>query len=183
MIERETDILIIGSGAGGGTVAAELAPLAKSGVRVLVLEQGARFAPSEMTGQELEMAHALYADDGGFLTAEGTMSLAFARAYGGSTLVYTGTSLIVPKRVIEPWGVADLTHADLATRSAKYLAQNNVHKLAPELLNENNTLFVKGCDAAGFHAEQFPVNLRGCKGSSLCNLGCPNGAKMGTHAV
>ena len=183
MIERETDILIIGSGAGGGTVAAELAPLAKSGVRVLVLEQGARFAPSEMTGQELEMAHALYADDGGFLTAEGTMSLAFARAYGGSTLVYTGTSLVVPKRVIEHWDVADLTHADLATRSAKYLAQNNVHKLAPDLLNENNTLFVKGCDAAGFHAEQFPVNLRGCKGSSLCNLGCPNGAKMGTHAV
>jgi choline dehydrogenase-like flavoprotein len=27
------------------------------------------------------------------------------------------------------------------------------------------------------------VNVRGCRGSSLCNLGCPNGAKQGTHKV
>jgi len=25
--------------------------------------------------------------------------------------------------------------------------------------------------------------VKGCRGSSLCNLGCPNGAKQGTHAV
>ena len=183
MIERDYDIVIIGSGAGGGTVAAELAPLVKQGVRVLVLEQGPRVAANEMTGQEVEMAGALYADDGGFLTAQGTMSLAFARAYGGSTLVYTGTSLVVPERVIRHWNVPGLAHDDIVARSAKYLAQNNVHRLPSEEVNENNRLFVAGCEAAGYHAEQFPVNVRGCKGSSLCNLGCPNGAKMGTHAV
>ena len=183
MNERETDILIIGSGAGGGTVAAELAPMTRSGVRILVLERGARFSPAEMTGQELEMARALYADDGGFLTKQGTMSLAFARAYGGSTLVYTGTSLVVPERVIRHWALPGLDHADIAKRSAKYLAQNNVHVLPPNEINDNNNLFVKGCDAAGFKAEQFPVNVKGCMGSSLCNLGCPNGAKMGSHAV
>ena len=40
MIEREYDVVIVGSGAGGGTVAQELAPLVKDGVRVLLLEQG-----------------------------------------------------------------------------------------------------------------------------------------------
>lgn len=183
MIARDYDIVIIGSGAGGGTVAAELAPMTKAGVRILVLEQGPRVSPAEMTGREVEMASALYADDGGFLTAQGTMSLAFARAYGGSTLVYTGTSLVAPERVIRHWNVRDITHTDIARRSAKYLAQNNVHVLPPEELNENNRLFVTGCHTAGYRAEQFPVNVRGCKGSSLCNLGCPNGAKMGTHAV
>jgi choline dehydrogenase-like flavoprotein len=183
MNDREFDIVIIGSGAGGGTVAQELSPMAKSGVRILVLEQGPRLAPHEFDGREVEMASALYADGGGFLTADGTMTLAFARAYGGSTLVYTGTSLVAPERVIRAWGVPGVTHDDIAKRSAKYLTQNNVHLLPPEEINDNNRLFVNGCAGAGFHPHQFPVNVRGCKGSSLCNLGCPNGAKMGTNAV
>jgi hypothetical protein len=37
--------------------------------------------------------------------------------------------------------------------------------------------------SAGYAPHQFPVNVRGCRGSSLCNLGCPNGAKQGTHKV
>ena len=42
---------------------------------------------------------------------------------------------------------------------------------------------MQGANAAGYHAEQFPLNLKGCLGSSLCNLGCPNAAKQGTHRV
>jgi len=68
-------------------------------------------------------------------------------------------------------------------RSRVYAEQNNVHLLAADLLNDNNRLFVQGCAEAGYHTEQFPLNLRGCKGSSLCNLGCPNAAKQGTHRV
>ena len=177
------DVVIVGSGAGGGTVAAELAPMVRDGRRVLVLEKGPRFHASEFTGRELEMAGALYHDAGGFLTADGTMTLAFAHAYGGSTLVYTGTSLIVPERVIRDWDVPGLTHDDVVRRSRKYLAQNNVHYLPPDRINDNNRLFVKGAQAAGYHVEQFPLNLNGCIGASVCNLGCPNAAKMGTHAV
>jgi choline dehydrogenase-like flavoprotein len=111
------------------------------------------------------------------------MTLAFGRAYGGSTVVYTGTSLIAPPRVIRSWEVPGLDHADIERRSRKYLAQNNVHLLEPELLNDNNRLFAEGCRRLGLAAEQFPLNVKGCMGSSLCNLGCPNLAKMGTHRV
>jgi len=183
MIEREYDIVIVGSGAGGGTVAQALAPMVQEGVRILVLEQGPRLSDAEFTGRELEMADALYEDGGGFLTADGTMTLAFGRALGGSTVVYTGTSLVAPERVIRAWAVPGLDHADLARRSAVYAAQNNVHPLAPDLINDNNRLFVEGCRKAGYQAEQFPLNVRGCRGSSLCNLGCPNAAKMGTARV
>jgi choline dehydrogenase-like flavoprotein len=177
------DVVIVGSGAGGGTVAQELAPLARAGRRVLVLEQGPRFHTEEMTGRELEMAPALYADHGGFLTAQGTMTLAFARAYGGSTVVYTGTSLIAPERVIRRWDVPGLEQEDLAARSRKFMARNNVHYLEPEEVNENNRLFVHGAERAGYHAEQFPLNVKGCRGAGLCNLGCPNAAKQGTDRV
>jgi choline dehydrogenase-like flavoprotein len=183
VIQREYDVVIIGSGAGGGTVALGLAPLAEQGRRVLVLEQGPRLGGEEFSGEEIEMAEALYADSGGFLTSDGAMTLAFGRVYGGSTAVYTGTSLIAEARVIDGWDVPGLAHADLVERSRRFAGQNNVHLLEPHEINENNTLFVKGCERAGFEAHQFPVNVKGCLGSSLCNLGCPNGAKQGTDRV
>ncbi|MGE5345102.1 MAG: GMC family oxidoreductase N-terminal domain-containing protein [Acidithiobacillales bacterium] len=183
MNEKTYDVVVIGSGAGGGTVAEGLGPLARAGYRVLVLEKGARLRDEEFTGREAEMADALYEDGGGFLTADGTMTLAFGRAWGGSTVVYTGTSLIAPERVIRGWSVPGVTHADVERRSRKYAEENNVHLLAPELINDNNRLFVEGCLKAGYRAEQFPLNVKGCLGSSLCNLGCPNAAKQGTHRV
>src|SRR5213594_4173021 len=181
--DRSYDIVVIGSGAGGGAVAQELAPLVRDGVRVLVLEKGPRLADHEFTGRELEMAEALYQDGGAFLTHDGTMTLAFASAYGGSTVVYTGTSLRAPERVIRAWAVPGLDHADLTARSAKYAEQNNVHALDEALINDNNRLFVVGGRKAGYQVEQFPVNVKGCRGSSLCNLGCPNQAKQGTNRV
>lgn len=183
MIERDYDIVIIGSGAGGGTMAQELAPLVRAGKRIVVLEQGPKLEDHEFTGRELEMSADLYEEGGGFMTAEGTMTLAFGRQYGGSTVVYTGTSIVAPGRVIRRWSVPGLEHGDIERRSQKYMAQNSVHYLPRVLINENNKLFAEGCARAGFHAEQFPLNLKGCKGSSLCNLGCPNAAKMGTNRV
>jgi len=177
------DVVIVGSGAGGGTVAQELTPLVQSGKRVLVLERGPRFRDEEFTGHELDMADGLYLDGGGFLTADGAMTLAVGQAYGGSTVMYTGTSLHAPARVIEGWGVQGLGHDDLVERSRKYAEEGHVHRLPDKEINDNNRLFVEGAKAAGFTPEQFPVNVKGCLGSSLCNLGCPNGAKQGTHKV
>jgi choline dehydrogenase-like flavoprotein len=183
MGDRSYDVVIVGSGAGGGVVAQRLAALAERGGRILLLEKGARFDEEEFTGHELEMAPALYEDSGGFLTADGTMTLALGRAYGGSTVVYTGTSLVVPERVIRKWGIPGLEHTDVKARTLRYMGENNVHYLDPAEINDNNRLFVEGCRATGYEARQFPVNVKGCRGSSLCNLGCPNAAKQGTHRV
>jgi choline dehydrogenase-like flavoprotein len=180
---RSYDIAIVGSGAGGGAVAQELSALCRDGVRVVLLEKGPKLRDDEFTGRELEMSQALYEDGGAFLTADGTMTLAFGSAYGGSTVVYTGTSLLPTPRVIEHWNVPGLTHQEVQERARKFIGENNVHLLDDELINENNRLFVEGCRRLGYRAEQFPVNVKGCRGSSLCNLGCPNQAKQGTNRV
>jgi choline dehydrogenase-like flavoprotein len=177
------DIVIVGSGAGGGTVAQELSPLCRQGLRIAVLEKGPRLRDEEFTGRELEMAGALYEDGGGFLTADGAMTIAFGCAYGGSTVVYTGTSMLPPQRVIDRWNVPGLTHADLDCRARKFMAENNAHLVEDDLINENNKLFVEGCRKLNYDVRQFPVNIRGCRGSSLCNLGCPNQAKQGTDRL
>jgi len=183
MTRLSYDIVIVGSGAGGGTVAQELSPLCAKGARILVLEKGPKLRDDEFTGKEVEMSQALYGDGGGFLTADRTMTLAFGCAYGGSTVVYTGTSLLPPERVIAGWNVPGLTLDEITRRAAKYKEQNHVHLLPDSEINQNNRLFVEGCRRLGYRAEQFPVNIKGCRGSSLCNLGCPNQAKQGTNRV
>ncbi|MEP7345729.1 MAG: GMC family oxidoreductase [Gemmatimonadaceae bacterium] len=183
MTDLSYDVVIVGSGAGGGTVAQELGVLARAGKKVLVLEQGPKLEDHEFNGQELDMSSALYEDGGGFLTADGSMTLAFGRQYGGSTVMSTGASLVAPDHVIRAWCVPGLEWNDIDRRSRKFMAQNDVHFLPRVLINQNNKLFVTGCLRAGFKAEQFPLNLRGCKGASLCNLGCPNAAIMGTHRI
>lgn len=183
MPERIFDIVIVGSGAGGGTVAKELSRLAAKGLRIAVLEWGPKLREDEFTGRELEMASRLYFDAGGFLTRDKSMTLAFAKLYGGSTVVYTGTSLTLPKETHERWGVPGLEYDDLRRRSEKYLTENNVHKLDPSLVNDNNRLFREACEKLGYRVEQFPINVKGCHGAGLCNLGCPNAAKQGTNRV
>lgn len=183
MVELDFDVVIIGSGAGGGAVASELAELARQGAKIAVLEWGPKFVEEAFTGQEFEMAERLYFDGGAFMTRDRSMSLAFAKAYGGSTVVYTGTSLTISEEDFSRWGLPDVSWPDLMRRSAKFLEQNSVHLLPPEDLNDNNQLFAKGCKALGYEAKQFPVNLKGCQGAGLCNLGCPHGAKQGTHRV
>ncbi len=181
--EREFDVVVIGSGAGGGTAARELSALCGQGLKVAVLEAGPEYRDADFTGNELEMAGRLYFGGGGILTQDKTMTLAFARAWGGSTVVYTGTSLPLPLQRWKRWGVPGLDWEDLRRRSAKYLNENNCHLLDESLLNENNRLFRAGCRSLGLRVEQFPVNLKDCRGGGRCNLGCGHGAKQGTHRV
>lgn len=183
MIDREYDILIIGSGAGGAVVAKELSPLCADGLKIAVLEWGPKLAPADYESSEVEMVRRLYFDNGGLLTQDRSITMAFGKAYGGSTAVYTGTSLIIPEDTVKKWQVPGLEWRDLEQRSRKYMEENSVHLLSKEEINENNRLFFKGCTRLGYEVTQFPVNVKNCTGAGRCNIGCANMAKQGTHVV
>jgi choline dehydrogenase-like flavoprotein len=179
----EYDIVIVGSGAGGGTVAKELSSLCAQGLKIALLEWGGHFEKKDNTREEVPMAEKYYFDNGGFQTSSQDMTLAFAKAVGGSTTVYTGTSITAPDHVIQKWAVPSLTPEDLQPRFEKYKTENNVHLYPENEINENNKLFVKGCETLGWQCEQFPVNTRECQGLAMCNLGCAVHAKQGTAVV
>ena len=183
MIDKQYDILIIGSGSGGGVMAKELSELCAAGKRIALLEWGPKLRPEEFTGDELEMTRRLYFDNGGMLTKDRSITLAFGKAYGGSTVVYTGTSLIIPESVLASWKIAGLEFEDIERRSKKYFRDNNIHFIDEELINDNNRLFYEGCQALGYDVIRFPVNVKDCTGSGMCNIGCPSMAKQGTHVV
>lgn len=179
----EYDVVIIGSGAGGGTVAKELAPLCAAGARIALLEWGGPFNAKDLSRQEIPEARAHYFDYGGFQTRQRDLTLAFAKAVGGSTSVYTGTSLTAQASVLGKWAVPGVTPSDLAPRFAKYIKENNVHNYEEAEINENNRLFIEACKKLGWQADQFPINTRGCVGLATCNLGCAVDAKQGTAQV
>ncbi|MCB0621475.1 MAG: GMC family oxidoreductase [Saprospiraceae bacterium] len=181
-MNKEYDLIIVGSGAGGATVASRLAPLAKQGVRIALLEAGPHFSNRYFTQREIEMFDLFY-DRGAWPTADGAVTVSFGKAVGGSTLMYTGVTFRLPDDVCRQWGVEGLTPEDLAPRFARLEKEVNVMTPGPEMVNENNRLFRKGCEALDLPVKDIQLNLDGCEQMGFCNLGCVRHHKQGTAAV
>ena len=184
MREKSYDVVIVGSGAGGGTVAKELAPLAAAGKKIAVLEWGPKLAESEYTGREMEMAKKLYVDSGGFITAradDDARVRARVRRLDGRLHRHLADHPARHRRALEG------ARARLG-RPCPPLARLHGGEQRPPARATSSSTTTTACSSTaarswGYRVEQFPINVKGCKGSSLCNLGCPNAAKQGTHRV
>ena len=86
--ELSCDAVVVGSGAGGAVVAAELADAGKD---VIVLELGGYYNEGDFNQLELPMLQKLYLDGGASATAEG-MALVAGSCLGGGTVVNYTTS-------------------------------------------------------------------------------------------
>lgn len=81
-IHLECDVVIVGSGSGGGVMAAALA---KQGFKVVVLEKGNYFAAQDMTTLEGPGMINLYEKMGCMATDDGGVELIAGKAVGGGT--------------------------------------------------------------------------------------------------
>lgn len=176
------DIVIIGSGAGGGTVADRLIPLAKSGVKIAILESGPHYPRGYFTQREIEMM-GLLRNNGAWPTKDGAITIAAGHAVGGSTLMYTGVTFRAPDNVIEEWNVPGLTPGDLKGRFDRLWKELNVTEPGPDMVNDNNRLFREGCEKLGWSVNKIHLNIKDCKQEGFCNIGCSGGAKQGTTEV
>ena len=107
------DAVIVGSGAGGGIMAAELAAAGKD---VLVIEKGGYYNEADFSGLEAEMTPQLFLRRGALSTADLGMVVLAGSALGGGTIVNWSTSLRTPPEVLEEWerqhGLDGATSAD-----------------------------------------------------------------------
>ena len=184
-LKSHYDVVIIGSGAGGGTVA-DVVSREAPGADVLVLEGGPLWPHERFNERERDMAR-LYFSRGAVFSEEMNVGVAAASAVGGSTVVYTGVSFRPPDAVVATWreryGLEFLT-PDFVHRTLDAIEDDlNVHALDRSWDNDNNRLFKAGCDALGIPAKRLRLNLRGCEELGFCNLGCRVGAKQGTMEV
>ncbi len=174
----DCDVVIVGSGAGGATMAVELA---EAGVDVVVIEEGGYHPTESFSADSMRALRTLYRDGGGGM-AVGRPSVVFAegRCVGGSTVVNGGMSWRTPERVLERWsaaGVLGLREREMETWFAKAEARHAVGLQDPETIGRDSELMRAGAVAKGW---AVVPNRRGqlhCAGTNNCTSGCPTGAK------
>lgn len=175
----EADVVIVGSGAGGGT-AAEI--LSAAGLKVLMLEEGALYTAADFKDMdELRGFGTLYQEGAGRMTSDGAVYIFQGRSVGGSTTVNWTTSLRTPEPTLAHWGrefgLRDSAAADMAPWFARMEERLGVAPWATEP-NRNNALLRDGCDKLGWGWKVIPRNVRGCWNLGYCGLGCPTNAKQ-----
>jgi choline dehydrogenase-like flavoprotein len=173
------DVCVVGAGAGGAVVAAELA---EGGARVIVLEQGPDHAADDFTARPPEMLGRLYRD-GGQTATLGTppILLPTGRGIGGTTLINSGTCFRTPAHVLERWrrehGL-ELDEPALRPCFERVETALSVAEVAPELAGANAAIAKRGAERLGWSHGYLRRNARGCVGSGVCAYGCPASAKQ-----
>ncbi|HUP92619.1 MAG TPA: GMC family oxidoreductase [Solimonas sp.] len=175
----EADVVIVGTGAGGGT-AAEI--LSAKGLKVLMLEEGPLKTAAHFRDMDESRAFGeLYQEGAGRATSDGAVSILQGRSVGGTTTVNWTSSFRTPAPTLAHWAA----HHNVADSSAAAMApwfQQMEERLgvapwagAP---NQNNDVLRRGCEQLGWEWHVIPRNVRGCWNSGYCGLGCPVNAKQ-----
>ena len=170
----DADVCVIGSGAGGGVVAAELAA---AGRRVIVLERARPRFEDQFDGRELAGYAALFVDRGIAATEDRAIALLAGSALGGGTIVNWNTSLRISPAVAQEWraaGVEDLTqHYDSVVRRTDVDTDESER-------NGANAALERGSRELGAGTSTIARNVKGCGDCGSCTLGCRLGAKQST---
>jgi len=177
----DADVCVVGAGAGGAVVAAELA---EGGARVLVLEQGPRHDADGFTARPPEMLARLYRDSCQTATVGAPpILLPLGRGLGGTTLVNSGTCLRAPPHVLERWAAEfglEIDEATLRPCFERVEQALSVTEVTPELAGANAEVARRGAERLGWSHGYLRRNARGCVGSGVCVFGCPTSAKQHT---
>lgn len=150
-LELEADVVVVGTGAGGGTTA-EI--LSAAGLKVLLVEEGPLKTSSDFKMQEADAYPELYQEGIGRMSKDGAITILQGRAVGGTTLINWTSSFRTPEPTLQHWaqvyGVKGHSAEDMAPWFEKM--EQRLH-VAPWALppNANNDVIRLGCEKLGYH--------------------------------
>ena len=174
----EADVVIVGTGAGGG-VAAEI--LVDAGLRVVMIEEGPLRTARDFRMSEAEAYPDLYQDSAARKTKDKAINILQGRCVGGGTTVNWTSSFRTPPATLAYWARAlqlpGFAVEDLAPWFEMMETRLSVGPwaMAP---NANNEVLARGAAAIGIRAGTIRRNVKGCVNLGYCGMGCPVDARQ-----
>jgi choline dehydrogenase-like flavoprotein len=161
----KADIVVIGTGAGGATVAKELA---KAGKNVLVIERGSFI--SKFGTQRAAMA---FYDRCGLRTSREGAIVYRALMVGGTTVVSCGNGIPVLGKELLRLGI------DLSDEFEETKQELGIGPLSNNLIGRGSRLIMDTANKLGLEMQPMPkfIDSKKCISCGLCVLGCKTGAK------
>ncbi|MCC7041784.1 MAG: GMC family oxidoreductase [Burkholderiales bacterium] len=174
----DADVVVVGTGAGGGT-AAEI--LAASGASVVLLEEGPLRSSRDFSLHEATTYPALYQDSAARKTRDQAITILQGRCVGGGTTVNWTSSFRTPVTTLDWWrreyGLADVSAAAMAPWFERMEERLSIAPW-PVTPNANNAALARGAAALGIATATMQRNVKGCWNLGYCDLGCPTNAKQ-----
>ncbi|MBZ0251697.1 MAG: GMC family oxidoreductase N-terminal domain-containing protein, partial [Candidatus Methylomirabilis sp.] len=172
-IVETADVVVVGSGGGGGPFAYKMAEAGKS---VVILEAGGYYAAKDFTEREEDMTKLLYVEGGAYGPEDGSITLYQGKCVGGSTVINAMICFRPPERVLDLWarehGVTGMTMQDLLPSIEEVERIVSAHVNEPHEINAANQLLMRGAGKLGWHQAPLTRNVKDCVLSGFCLLGC-----------
>ncbi|MFO0678369.1 MAG: GMC family oxidoreductase [Polyangiaceae bacterium] len=176
------DVVVVGTGAGGAAVGAELA---EAGFDVVFVEEGGYHPTSSFTPYAEETVPRLYRNASSTVIL-GTPQIPYVegRCVGGSTVLNGGMTWRAPEEVLADWekitGSKELGPHGLDRLFDRVEARVHAKFQMPESIGDDNRIMAEGARKLGWKWEVNRRNQDMCVGANNCVFGCPTGAKQST---
>lgn len=174
-VELEVDYVVIGSGAGGASVARDLT---LGGASVALVEAGAWRSPTDYPSSMYGTMRDMMDDWNTSITmGRALWPIVQASTVGGTTVINSAIVVRTPGDVFESWqsqhGIGGDGMAEAVWSYQDEIEQHlSVEHVPPEALGRSNELIIKASKALDFHDHDMRRNVKSCVGSGQCIQGC-----------
>ncbi len=175
----ESDVVIVGTGAGGATAARELVD---AGFKVVLLEYGAYVRAEEFNQREETMAERIQGVRGWLSSEDNSLFFTFCTVLGGTTVHYWADCEEIPDHRLALWherhGLPAQDFAQWKPYYERVGAYIHVSEVPEHLTNRNNRIIREAAGRLGLHGHQVLHARKDCVGSGYCMTGCTYNRKQ-----
>lgn len=189
------DVVIIGSGAAGATLAEQLAA---QGRDVLILEKGPYVHPDQFSEDEVDMISRLYSDGALQISQSLRFTVLQGSCVGGTTVVNNAVCFDTPQEVLEHWNDPQGSNAGIdieAYRQAQQAVRERLQVKSikdsshsrpwEDVINPGDRVITQAVNnyraqeaAKNLEFDVIQANITDCLGCGYCNIGCKYGRKL-----